>query len=63
MKIKDLRKKNSTELAKDLKERKQSLHDFKFGISGSKVKNMKEGKNLRREIARIKTLLKEEKKA
>ena len=59
MKLKDLRKKNTGELEKELKEKTELLSSFRLGISNSKVKNVKNGRNLRREIARIKTLLKE----
>ena len=63
MKLKDLRKKNMSELQKELTEKTELLSSFRLGISNSKVKNVKNGRNLKREIARIKTLLQEEKKA
>lgn len=62
MKIQDLRKKTATELDKELSEKGLALHNFKFGSVG-KSKNTKAGKNLRKEIAQILTVLKEVKKA
>lgn len=44
-------------LEKSLSEKRVSLRGFKFGISGSRVKNVKEGRNLKSEIARILTKL------
>jgi len=63
MKIKDLRKKTIGELEKDLKDKVQSLNNFRLGISKSSIKNTKEGRNLKKDIARTLTLLKESKKA
>lgn len=63
MKLKDLRKKNTSELEKELKEKVELLSSFRLGISKSAVKNVKNGKNLRKEIARIHTLLTEAKAA
>jgi len=59
MNIKDLRKKTTGELDKELSEKVTALSDFKFGTSGSKVKNVKAGKNLKKEIAQILTILRE----
>ena len=63
MKTKDLRKKTPGELDKELGEKAVALNNFKFGISGSKTKNVKSGKNLKKEIAQILTVLNETKKA
>ena len=62
MDIKDLRKKTTAELEKELGEKATALSNFKFGASGSKVKNVKEGRGLKKDIARILTILKEAKK-
>lgn len=59
MKAKELRKKNSNDLNKELKTKRESLRQFRFDIAGSKVRNMKEGKNLKRDIARILTIINE----
>ena len=57
MKQKDLDKKKDTDLNKLLKEKRQSLKSFRFGLSGSKTRNIKEGKLLRKEIAQILTVI------
>lgn len=59
MKTKDLRQKTTDELNKELSEKVDALNTFKFGTSSSKVKNVKAGKNLRKEIAQILTILNE----
>ncbi|MFA6253993.1 MAG: 50S ribosomal protein L29 [Candidatus Paceibacterota bacterium] len=57
MKKIDIKTKSETELKKLLIEKREVLSKFKFGISGSRTKNVKEGKNTRRDIARILTNL------
>lgn len=57
MAAKELQKKNVKELEKDLQTKRKSLRDFRFGLSGSKTRNIKEGANLRKDIARILTEL------
>lgn len=59
MESKELRKKTNIELTNLLTEKRSSLSRFRFDIAGSKIKNVKEGKNLKREIAQILTLIKE----
>ncbi|MEK7558599.1 MAG: 50S ribosomal protein L29 [Patescibacteria group bacterium] len=51
----EFKEKKTDDLIKLLGEKKESFRMFRFGISGSKVKNVKEGKGLRREIAQIMT--------
>ena len=51
----DLKNKNEKELTKAVNENREKLRTFRFGIAGSKVRNVKEGKNLKRGIARILT--------
>lgn len=63
MKLKDLRKKTIGELESELKDKVKSLNEFKLGISKNSVKNTRNGRNLRKEIARILTLLREGEKA
>lgn len=53
--MKDIKNKNNKELEKDAREKREKLKSFRFGIAGSKVRNVKEGKNLKRDIARILT--------
>ncbi len=45
------------DLRKMLAEKRDALQTFRFGLSGSKVKNVKEGREIRKEIARILTQL------
>lgn len=52
---KELEKKNVAELDKLLKEKREALRKFRFELAGSKTKDIKEGKNLRRDIAQIMT--------
>ena len=59
---KELRNKPESELKRLLDESRQSLWSFRFGVTGSKVRNVKEGQTLRREIARILTILSERSK-
>jgi ribosomal protein L29 len=58
-KIKELRKKAKTELNEILGEKRETLRRFRFAVSGAKTKNIKEARELRRDIARILTLMKE----
>jgi ribosomal protein L29 len=55
--MKDLINKTEKELKQLLSEKKEALRVFRFAMSGSKTKNLKEGLNLRKEIAQIMTLL------
>jgi ribosomal protein L29 len=55
--MKDLIKKTEKELAQLLVEKKEALRVFRFAMSGGKVKNLKEGQNLKKEIAQIMTIL------
>jgi len=57
MKKTDFKTKSEDELKKLLTEKREALSKFRFGISGSRTKNVKEGKNTRRDIARILTIL------
>jgi len=55
MTSKELQKKNIAELDKLLKEKRESLRAFRFNNAGGKVKNIREGRNLRKDIAQILT--------
>jgi ribosomal protein L29 len=48
---KDIQAKKSEEILKDISEKREALRLFRFGASGSKVKNVREGRNIRRAIA------------
>lgn len=49
--------KGEQELQKLLLEREEALREFRFGMSGGKIKNIKLGKEIRKDIARILTEL------
>lgn len=49
--------KNKEEILKELKDGEEALRSFRFGIAGSKIKNVRDGRNIRRNIARLKTSL------
>ncbi|MEQ1561427.1 MAG: 50S ribosomal protein L29 [Nitrospira sp.] len=55
--IKDFTKKSTKELQTLLGEKTVALRAFRFASSGSNTRNVKEGSVLRKDIARIKTLL------
>lgn len=60
MKIKDLRQKTEKELQDLLAENRKRLGQLKFDLASKKLKNSREIRWLRRDIARILTLLKEQ---
>lgn len=51
----EFKNKSKKDLIKTLNEKKSALQSFRFGGAGSKSKNVKEGKNIRKDIARILT--------
>ncbi len=57
MKIKEFTKKNTTKLQNLLSEKRLALRSFRFAVSGSNTRNVKEGDGLKKDIARIMTLL------
>lgn len=59
MKIRDLRQKSKSELVKMVFEKKNYLLSLRFDLSGGRVKNIREIRGTKKDIARIKTLLKE----
>ncbi|MDP2705119.1 MAG: 50S ribosomal protein L29 [Patescibacteria group bacterium] len=56
--FKELQEKNEKDLIKLLAEKRTALRNFRFGGTGSKTRNVKEGMFLRKEIARVLTALK-----
>ena len=58
MNIKDIIKKDRKEVISLLEEKRKTLKDFRFGISGTKTRNTREGRGLKRDIAKILTVLK-----
>ena len=59
MKAEELRKKDKGELIKTVDELKSKLSDIRFKFSSNKLKNVKEISNIKREIARILTIINE----
>jgi ribosomal protein L29 len=55
--MKDIHNINEGELAKTLRDKREALRNFRFAISGSKLKNVKEGRTIRHDIAQILTEL------
>ena len=53
----DIKDKSIKDLQKLLTDKRSSLQKFRFGISGSKTRNIKEGRNTKREVAQILTEL------
>lgn len=60
MKAADLRKKGRDDLIKLKAEIEAELRDFRFGMSGGRTKNVKKGKALKKDIARIMSVLNEQ---
>jgi len=56
-KIKDLREKTQTELKMFLVDKHEALRQFRFNSGRGKTKNTKEGREIKKDIARILTLL------
>jgi len=59
MKIRELRQKPKTELGKMLNEKQSRLLNLRFDLSEGRVKNIREMKEIRKDMARILTLLNE----
>ena len=61
--INDYRKKNNTELLADLKKLREDLQNIRFTkVSGTAVAKLSKIKTLRRQIARVLTIIRENKK-
>ena len=61
MKIIELRQKPKNELQTLLSEKRERLRQLRFNISSGKVKNVREIRMIKKDIARILTILKIEK--
>ena len=55
--MKDIATKTPGELQKIIAEKRQALNAFRFGTAGAKTKNVKEGREIRKDIARAFTAL------
>ncbi len=61
MKIKEIREKNVEELKKLLSEKREAVRKLRFDVAAKQVKDIREMRNSKRDIARILTILKESK--
>jgi len=61
MKIAEIRKKSGLELEKLLGELRRKLRALRFDLASGKVKNIREIRKIKKNIARILTILKEQK--
>ena len=59
MKISELRQKTESELKKILRESREKLRQLRFDLVAGKVKNVREIRKIKKEIAQILTLLKQ----
>ena len=55
--MEDFIKKTEKELKSLLAEKRLALRTFRFAVAGSNTRNVKEGRSLKRDIARIQTIL------
>ena len=58
--MKELKNKSKKELIDLLSSKNEALRAFRFAVSGSNTRNVKEGSALKKDIARIMTLLNQE---
>jgi ribosomal protein L29 len=57
MKMKEITTKTVADLNKLIAEKQESLRTFRFGTAGAKTKNVKEGRTIRKDIARMMTAI------
>ena len=62
MTTEELRKKDTKELEKSVQDLRKKLSDLRFKFSSNKLKNVKEVSNIKKEIARALTILREKNK-
>ena len=55
--MKEYKDKTPKDLAKLIAEKREAIRNFRFGSTGSKIKNVKLGRTLKKEIAQIMTEL------
>ena len=53
--MEEYKNKNLQDLNKLISEKTEAIRNFRFGSTGSKIKNVKLGKTLHKEVARIMT--------
>jgi ribosomal protein L29 len=57
MKMKEITTKTVVDLNKLIAEKQESLRTFRFGTAGAKTRNVKEGRTIRKDIARMMTAI------
>lgn len=57
MKVKELRQKSKTELQKLLQDYREKLRALRFDLASGKVRNVREIRKIKKDIARILTIL------
>lgn len=62
MKASELKKKDKKELEKDMENLKENLSNLRFKLAANKLKNVREIRNIKKDIARIMTILRENRK-
>jgi len=60
MKIVEIRKKSKTELKDMLQDLRNKLRALRFDLASGKIKNVRDVRKTKRDIARVLTILKEE---
>jgi ribosomal protein L29 len=60
--LKDIANKTQADLSKLVSDKREALRSFRFGSAGAKAKNVKEGRTIRKDIARILTVMNAQKK-
>ena len=55
--MKEISTKNEKDLVKELTEKREAIRAIRFNIAGSKTRNVKESKGLKKDVARILTEL------
>lgn len=58
MKIKELKNRSQSELKNILEENREKLRQLRFDLASGKVKNVREIRKTKKDIARISTLIK-----
>jgi len=51
----DLKKYSVEDLHKEIREKREALRSFRFGSAGSRSRNTREGRGLRKDVARLMT--------
>jgi large subunit ribosomal protein L29 len=59
MEIKELRRKTKEGLEREAKEKRERLRSLRFDLAAGKVKNVREIRQIKKDIARILTLIKQ----